>query len=267
MKSILLLLLISSECFAQIQPGARQVALAHSTVASGDDVLSLFNNPAGTALIRSREVGINYSPAPFEMKELSNAFASYCEPTELGNFSAGFSIYGYELYKETQFVFGYGKNISRNFSIGASAFYKNIAIKNYGSKGVFLLNLGSIVRINEDYSLGFYAENITRTTIASESNQLPTVLWIGAYANFLDELSFTAALRKELGFNPSLRLGAEYNLLEFLQIRFGVSNEPSTYSTGFGIQYQFIRFDYAFTSHPDLGFTHQFGVIFHFGNN
>ncbi len=267
MKSILLLLFISVECFAQIQPGAHQAALAHSDIASAGDAFSLFNNPAGIALIHSREIGINYSPAPFEMKELSNAFASYCEPTDFGNFSAGFSIYGFELYKETQFVFGYGRNISRNFSIGASAIYKNITIKNYGSKGVFLFNLGAIAKINEQFGIGFSAENITRATINSESNQIPTVLWAGAYAKFLEELTFSIAARKELGFNPSLRLGAEYSLLDFVQVRFGVSNEPSTCSSGFGVQYEFMQFDYAFSSHPDLGFTHQFGLIVHFSSN
>lgn len=266
MKGILLLLFISFECFAQIQPGARQAALAHSNIASNNDVFSLFNNPAGISLIYAREIGINYSPAPFEMKELSNAFASYCEPTDLGNFGAGFSIYGYELFKETQFVIGYGRKISRNFSVGASAIYKNITIKNYGSTGIFLFNVGAIAKINEQFGIGFAAENISRTTINDESNQIPTVLSAGAYAKFLKELTLSLAARKELGFNPSLRLGAEYNLLEFVQVRFGASNEPNTYSSGFGIQYEFLRFDYAFSSHADLGFTHQFGLIVHFSS-
>ncbi len=267
MKGLLFLLFISLECSAQIQPGARQVALAHSDIASGNDVFSLFKNPAGISLVRSREIGINYSPAPFEMKELSNAFASYCEPTDLGNFGAGFSVYGYELYKETQFVFGFSRKITRDFSIGTSTIYKNITIKNYGSTGVFLFNIGAIARINEQFGIGFSAENISRTTIKDESNQIPTVLSAGAYAKFLKELILSLAVRKELRFNPSLRFGAEYSLLEFVLIRFGVSNEPSTYSSGLGIQYEFLRFDYAISSHPELGFTHQFGLIVHFRNN
>lgn len=267
MKALLFLLLISYECFAQIKPGARQAALAHSDIASVGDIFGAFNNPASTSLIKSREFGISYSPAPFGMKELSNAFAGYCEPTKFGNFSAGFSMYGFELYKETQFVLGYGRKISKEFLVGAAAIYKNISIKNYGSTGVFLFNIGAIAKINEQFGIALAAENITRSTVNGEANQIPTVLWAGANARFLNELSLSLALRKELGFNPSVRLGAEYFLMDFVQLRFGVSNEPSTYSSGIGILYEFMQFDYAVSSHPDLGFTHQVGLIVHFSSN
>jgi len=268
MKRLLLLLLISFECFAQINPGgARQIALSRSNIASNDDVFSLFNNPAGLSFINSRELGVYYSPAPFELKELSNAFGVYCEPTEYGNFSGGFSIYGFELYKETQLALGYGRRVSNNFFVGITTIYRNISIKNYGSKGVFLFNLGAIAKINEKFGFGFAAENITRTTVNKESNQIPTVFWIGGYAKFVKELTFNLALQKELEQNPSIRIGAEYQLLDFIQLRFGVSDEPRTYSTGLGIIYEFLQFDYAFSSHPDLGSTHQFGIILRLAKN
>jgi hypothetical protein len=262
MKRLLLLLFISFECFAQISPGgARQIALSRSNVASNDDVFSLFNNPAGLSFINSREIGAYYSPAPFELKELANAYGAYCEPTEYGNFSAGFSIYGYELYKETQIALGYGRSISKNFFVGATTIYRNISIKNYGATGVFLLNLGAVAKINEKYGFGFSVENITRSTINDESNQIPTVFWLGTYGKFIKELTVNVALQKELEQNASVRFGAEYQLVDFIQLRFGVSNEPRTYSTGFGVVYDFLTVDYAYSSHPDLGSTHQFGVI------
>ena len=80
----------------------------------------------------------------------------------------------------------------------------------------------------------------------------------------IDDLSVFAAIKKELDFNASFRLGAEYNLLEFLQLRFGTANEPGTYSTGIGIIYNIFKFDYAVFKHSDLGFTHQFGLITRF---
>ena len=267
MKGLLLLLLISFECFAQVKPGARQIALAHSDIASGGDVFSIFNNPAGLSFISSREFGAYYSPAPFELKELANAFGAYCEPTALGNFSAGFSIYGFELYKETQLAFGYGRQISNNFYIGITTIYKNISIKSYGSTGKILFNLGAIAKINEMFGFGFSAENITRSTINGESNQIPTVFWFGANAKFTDDLLISAAVNKEIGFNPSIMFGTEYSLIDFLRLRFGVANEPNTYSGGFGILYQFLQIDYAVSKHPDLGLTHQFGVIVRLAKN
>jgi hypothetical protein len=78
------------------------------------------------------------------------------------------------------------------------------------------------------------------------------------------EISFSAALKKEIGFNPSLRIGVEYSIIDFLVLRLGVSNEPETYSGGIGVITDFIRADYSLTSHTYLGLTHQFGLIIHF---
>ncbi len=262
-----LLLTIVSESFAQELPGAGQIALSHSDISSANDVFTLFNNPAGLSLLKSREIGFYYSPAPFGVKELANAFAAYCEPTQYGSFSVGYSNYGFELYKENKFAVGYGKKIANNFFIGLSSVYHSISIKNYGSKGVFVFNIGAITKLTDQIGFGFAVSNVTRSTITNESNDIPTVIWLGTDLKFVKDLVFSAAVKKEIGFNPSIRLGTEYSLLDFLKLRVGASNEPNTFSGGIGIIYNIFQVDYAFFSHPDLGLTHQFGLIIRFTNN
>jgi len=263
-KILSVLLLVFSECFSQIEPGARQVALAHSDISCPVDVFSLFNNPSGLSFIKTREVGFYYSPSPYGVKELSNAYAAYCEPTAFGSLSAGFSVYGFELYKETKFAIGYSRKIVPSLFIGITSLYQNISIKNYGSKGILKFNFGAITCISEKVNLGFYVENITRSSLSGESNDLPTILWLGSNLSLFKELIFSCALKKELGYNPSIRLGTEYSLNDFLILRFGASNEPSTYSGGFGIIYGIVHFDYAISSHSDLGLSHQIGLILSF---
>ncbi|KAF0152087.1 MAG: helix-hairpin-helix DNA-binding class 1 [Ignavibacteria bacterium] len=261
---IIILLAIAIQSFGQINPGARQIALAHSDFSYSSDVFQIFNNPAGLAFSKYREVGIYYSPAPFDTKEMSNAFAAYSEPTPYGTFSAGFSIYGFDLYKETQFALGFGKKITNNFYVGGTAIYKNLAIKNYGTKGTLLLNLGGIATISDQVGFGFAIENISRSTLSDDSGQIPTVFWSGVHLKVIKEFTFSAALSKEVGYDTSVRLGAEYSMLDFIRLRFGAHNEPNVFSGGFGVIYQFLQVDYAAASHPDLGLTHQFGLILRF---
>ena len=262
-----LLLLSSLLNFAQENPGAREVALAHSDISDNGSPFSLFNNPACLSLAHSGEIAAYYSPAPFGIKELSNTFAACCEPTKFGNLSAGFSSYGFELYRETQIALGFGEKISNSLCAGLTTRYKNISIRNYGSTGVFLIDLGLQAKINKQFSLGFVIQNAARTTINNEADQIPVVLWAGTDIKILKELIFCIAFQKELGFDPSLRLGTEYYPLEFLHIRFGVSNNPEKYAAGIGIVYQSVNFDYAVSSHPDLGLTHQFSLMFSFFAN
>ena len=263
----LLLLFLLCKIFAQIHPGARQIALANSDISSSNDVFSLFGNPAGLSSLTSREAGLFYSPAPFGVKEQSSAYMAYCEPASFGSLGAGFGTYGFELFRETKIALGYGKAISKIFFAGISAVYHNVSIRNYGSKGVFLFNIGAIARLNDQVGFGFSIENLSRSTIANESNQIPSVLWAGIDLNFIEQTQFTAAVRKEIGFNPSLHLGTEYSIIDFLKLRIGVCNEPDLCSAGFGIIYNFIQADYAFSSHKDLGLTHQFGLLIRFNNN
>lgn len=265
-KLFFVLLFTTSFCFAQINPGARQVALAHSDISISNDVFSLFNNPSGLANISSRQAGIYYSPSPFSVNELSNAYGAYVEPLSFGSVAAGFMIYGFELYKETRLSLGYGKKIGNNFSVGLTAIYKNISIQNYGNNGFILFNAGAIAKISKSINLGFALENFTRTSAADEDNQFPVVLSSGLSYNVIEDLQTFFAIRKELNYAPSLRFGAEYNLLKYLQLRFGAGNEPSNYSGGIGIIYDLFQFDYAVLSHQDLGLTHQFGLIVRFGN-
>ncbi len=260
-KISLLLLLVTLQCFPQVNPGARQIALAHSDVADGNDVFSLFNNPAGIANIQNREIGLFYSPAPFGVKELSNAFVSFVEPTSIGSFGAGFMIYGFELYKETRFAVGYSKKINNSFNIGITTVYKNISIKNYGNNGYLIINAGASLALTENANIGFTVENLTRTSLSNDANQVPIVFLSGISYKFIDNLNSYLALRKEINYPLSVHFGTEYKIIDFLVLRIGTTNETNSYSGGLGIIYDFLQTDYAITSHPDLGLTHQFGLL------
>ncbi|MBI1938110.1 MAG: hypothetical protein HYS25_08280 [Ignavibacteriales bacterium] len=258
------LLSLYSVCFAQVNPGARSVALAHSDISFAEDPFTLFNNPACLSNINERAIGIYYSPAPFGVKELSNAFGVYAEPTEIGSFGGGFMIYGFELYKETKIALGFGRKINNKFSAGVTAVYKNLSIKNYGSRGYFLFNIGAAYSLQKNLQIGFAAENITRTSTSDDDNQFPVILSAGIGYKVIDELTAFISASKELDYNASVRFGAEYKPVDFLHLRFGTTTEPDIFSGGVGVIYNFVEADYAVTSHPDLGLTHQFGITLRF---
>ncbi len=260
----ILLLLIFSKSFSQVHPGARQIALAHSDVALSNDVFAVFNNPAGTAQLMSREIGFYYSPSPFDLKELANGYAVVSEPTEFGVFSAGFMFYGFELYKENKISLSYSNKLSDNFLFGITGTYHNLKIERYGSDNTFSFNLGGIAVLSESWKIGFYAENISRATYGNESDQIPTVLWLGTSFKPVNQLNTFFALEKDLDYDPSFRFGIEYRIIENLSLRSGFNNYPSTYNFGVGIFLGLFEFDYALFTHQDLGLTHQAGLIIRF---
>jgi hypothetical protein len=265
--ALLLIIGYESVSQAQMMAGAKQISIANSGVALSNDVFAIFNNPAGLAQFNWRELGVFYSPAPFGFKELSNACIAYVEPLPNSSLSFGAMTYGFELYKENRILLGYSYKIFNNFFLGLALNYHSVSIKNYGNKSVFYFNLGGLTYITTDIRWGFFIYNINRTSFVDEDDQIPAVFNSGFSYNIISELSLNLAVEKDVRYNASIRFGIDYCIIENLSLRTGFSGEPSAFSAGIGINYSFINLDYAVVNHPDLGLTHQAGLIISFQKN
>jgi len=262
-KIFIVFLFLNSFSLCQFDPGAKQIAMSYSNTASDKDVFALFNNPSCLTNISSSEVGIYYSPAPFGLKELSNAYAAFNEPTNFGSFALGAMDYGFDLYREYKIVFGYAKNILSNLSAGVALNYHAVSIKNYGKTSTFYLDAGFLMQLADELSYGFLVKNINRADFGKNDNHIPTLLRTGISFNPVKEFLLNLSFEKETLLQPSFLFGINYDIIEFLSLRTGFSSEPAKFSGGLGINYSFLSLDYAFFSHQDLGMTHQAGIIIH----
>jgi len=247
---------------AQQNPGAKSISLANSDVALSNDAFSLFTNPSGLTQINWVEGGVFYSPSPFGVKELSNAFIAASIPTDYGSFGFGVSTYGFELYEENKFVLAYANRYAKNFFYGASLSLNHLSIKNYGEDNAVTFLLGALYYVSPDFRFAFAADNLNKATWGKEKNQIPTIYRSGVSYDVLDNVNLNFALESEVGFTPSLQCGINYDLNEYFSLRTGFANEPTKYSTGFGIHYSQFEIDYAIFTHQELGLTHQFTVLF-----
>lgn len=245
---------------AQINPGAKDIALSNSSSPVSDDVFSLFNNPAGLSETINRQLGFYYSPAPFGFTEMANGFAVYSEPFNWGAISAGAMTYGFKLYKETKISLGGSYKYSENFFIGGTVNYHNVSIERYGSASAFYMNAGSILYLNQWLRTGFYIQNINNASFKKYKDQIPVLFNLGAGVDF-DDASISVAAEKDVRYKLSFSAGLAYYLTENFTLRGGIGNEPKRFSGGFGIKFSFFDLDYAVLSHYELGLTHQFSLI------
>ncbi len=250
--------------YSQKLEGTKQSALSNSTVAQANDAFGIFTNPGGTAQIHWRELGIYYSPSPFGLKELSTASAAYIEPTAAGNFGVGFSVFGFQLYRENKLAVSYSNSFWKNHFIGITVIYQNLKIRNYGSANALNLILGGLSYITNNLRAGFSIENLLRSSYGNEENQIPVILKTGISYDVLTNSTINLALIKELGYDISVKFGAEYSPVKFLCLRAGISNYPQTFSAGIGINYSLFQLDYAMEHHNYLGITHQLGFTVQF---
>lgn len=266
-KIILILLVFYFKSFGQIKPGAKQISLSHSGVALASDSYALFNNPAGLSQQNWREFSFYYSPSPFGISKLANGAAVYHEPTIYGSFAIAYTNYGFDLYKENNFLVAYSNRFLQNFFIGITVSYKNLTIKNYGNNNALTVLVGGIAVITKDLKVGFAVDNLTRSSYGKDDNQIPMIFDFGFSYTFLSKLVFNAAIEKEIDYNTSLRVGFDYQIIKYLNLRIGAMNEPSSFSAGIGINYSIFEIDYGVFNHQDLGFTHQIGITLQFGED
>lgn len=264
---LIVVLFVSSQTksIAQYNPGAKQISMSNSDVAFSNDVFSLFNNPAGLSQMNWRELGIYYSPSPFGFSELANGYIAYHEPFDFGSIGIGAMTYGFELYRENKISVGFSYNYLNKFFAGAAVNLHTVSIKNYGSDNTFYLNIGGLYYLTQSFRFGFSVQNLNRASFGNEKDNIPMVFNTGFSYAVMEELTFNLAVEKDVRYNYSPRGGIEYNILEYISLRSGFSNEPSRYSAGIGINYSYFSLDYAFFTHADLGLTHQAGLIISFG--
>ena len=268
MKLILTIIIICSltlSAYSQYNPGAKQISLSNSDVALSNDVFSIFNNPAGLAQMNWREVGVYYSPAPFGLSELANGFVAYHEPTSIGSFAIGGMSYGFDLYRESKFSLGYSYNYLNKFFAGVTINYQTVSIQNYGNDVALFFNIGGLAYVSNILRLGFSIQNINRASFGDDDDQIPMIFNTGFSYDVVDELTLNFAVEKDIKYKASFQFGINYDIIEYLSLRTGFSNEPSKYSAGIGINYSMFSLDYAMYTHNDLGLTHQAGIIISFG--
>jgi hypothetical protein len=253
--------------FPQYNPGARQIALANSDVGLANDVFAVFNNPAGLSQIKWREIGLYYSPAPFGFTEMANGFIAYNEPFSFGSIGIGGMTYGFDLYRENRFTAAFSYNYEDRFFTGLSLNYHSLSIKKYGSTGSIYADIGGLVYLADFFRLGFFIHNINHASFGSYKDQIPVIFNTGLSVDLLENLSLNAAVEKDIRYNAGISVGLDYRMIKYFSLRSGFSNEPSRYTAGVGVSYSSVELDYAVFTHPDLGLTHQAGLIIRFNSD
>ena len=262
---ITILFLLLSRCvFCQFEPGAKEISLSNSGTAYENDVFSLFNNAACLHYLTKKEAGVFYSPSPFGLKELANAFIAYADSFAFGNVALGAMNYGYELYNERKFSAGYSDAIYDGLSVGISLNLHWIKIKNYGTDFTLYLNAGFSLMITDGIFWGFSLSNINKATFGKEKDQIPSEIKTGAAFKPVENFMISCAFDKETDAEESVSFGINYDILRCISLRSGFSTRISKFSGGLGIHYSIFNINYAFVFHNDLGITHQTDLIIRF---
>ncbi|MEM9024528.1 MAG: hypothetical protein AAGB22_12350, partial [Bacteroidota bacterium] len=81
---------------------------------------------------------------------------------------------------------------------------------------------------------------------------------------FNERVLVTAETEKDLDLDAQVKAGLEYQVLDQLFLRTGVSSQPFRYSFGFGFRWKAAQLDVATGYHSVLGFSPQLSAHYAF---
>ncbi|MCK5737585.1 PorV/PorQ family protein [bacterium] len=279
--------------------GARQLGLGGAGVALPSDASTLYWNPAALEYLQQANVNLFYTNL---LGGANYGFIGAVYPTlGTGTVGIGFIEYGvdgiierddspYNIgefgYTHGQFLFSYGKIISRKWNLSAGASVK-MEYENYPGLSAKAMDSGfgvdaglywrpPLQMSGSRLSLGVVLQNIVPVKLKSgeTADQYPinTKLGIANTFDFVGQesrLTIAADLGKADKSAFQYNLGAEFSYKNLAMFRMGYYNAANegTFVGGFGFRYQNFSIDYAFSPMDVADFvpSHRFSCGVSFG--
>lgn len=246
-------LLSVSSVQSQFSMGATSMSMGQTGVAVPGQSWSLFSN---SSLLQTDGNSVSFYGFRYVgISEITDMAATGIYQTSFGTLGAGIHRYGFNLFNENRIRIAY-KNTLGKFHYGTALNYNHIFQgEDYGSAGAVGIDIGLATELLPDFWFGARATNINQPTYGSSDEELPRDLALGLSYRLSTSTLFTSEIVKDVRFPLSFRAGIEFEVIENLFARSGVSTNPQTYSAGFGYQTNRIQVNIAVQQHIPLGLS------------
>jgi competence ComEA-like helix-hairpin-helix protein len=261
LTSLLIWSLTCQAAFEESLFDARSLALGGAGVMLYDHVPAGLENPAAPCYAKNQNAASG-GFLPFGMSELAVGGASLSYKKEKLGLGLSLSSMGSGLYRENtvRTSISFRPLTQTGFGLGFSGY--NLNIERYGSANAVGLDLGLIGSPLENLTLAAMARNINRPKIGNTGQEAAQWLSFGVSYELMNKLICLVQLQDQKGFRTQLRFGQEYRYRNILALRAGFSQEPNSFSFGFGIFLKKCRVDYGTRTHPQLGMSQALTVSY-----
>ncbi len=242
--------------------GAQQAALGINGI-SIVNAYSANNNQAAMAFLENPTVGLYYTNQ-YLVSGLNNMAASASYPFKHGAFGVTINYGGYSAYNETKIGISYARKLADFISIGGQVDFLNTKIEGYGSKFITTFELSVYTKPIKELTIAAHIYNPLKITIDDFSGEkIATTLRIGAAYNIMEKANVSVEVKKDIREDFQFKVGIDYQVIDILSIRAGVTTDPIMGTFGFGLKIkENLRIDLASSYHQRLGFSPHIGISY-----
>ena len=246
-------------------PGSRSQSLAGISVSLAD-CWSIFGNQAGLAQIDRLTIGGSFQNR-FLVKELSTNSGLVILPVHSSVFAFSVYQFGEITFRQEKMGIAFARSLSPRLHFGIQFNYYRFFLaeenKTIGSYGV---ELGFQYQLTDHLLLGIHALNPYQTNRQTFSGKYsyPSQFNVGAYFKVSESFAFVTELQKDLLYPLNIKTGLEYDVLNKLYIRTGISGKPYQLSAGMGFSVKMLAIDLAVSYNQYLGNSPSVSFQYHF---
>ncbi len=174
----------------------------------------------------SNYVTITTIPSIFNLDELAvNNISSglFIDTNQYVNLS--FSNVGSNIYNQFSINLSYAY-LFNNYTLGIAAEYDNMSIQNYNRYNYFGVNLGMIMKINENYDLGIVVTNLNRDYFGDSFNNVPQRVIVGIGGEIIQDFFVDIDALVNIQTSNSLSLASKYNIKNIMSIGLAFNTNP-----------------------------------------
>ncbi|WP_370089612.1 hypothetical protein [Ekhidna sp.] len=261
-SSLLLLAHLVSAQDGKYNLGGRSAGMAGASLTLGDEY-SLFNNIGGLGRVENHSAFAAYQNR-FGVTEFQVVGAGAVYHSDIGNAGVGFYKFGDDLYSEQRVHLAFGNKIQMvSLALGVDLLQYNIST--IGTNRALAIQFGGIAEINKQLRFGMHIFNLNQAQLDTETaDKIPTIMKGGLSYRPSDELMINLEVEKDLDFDEVFKAGIEYQVVENVFVRTGISTEPFLGAFGVGFHPKNLKFDYAYSNDSRLGSIHEISVAYTF---
>jgi hypothetical protein len=268
MKAIFFLSFLTFSCLnlrAQTDPltqvhGARNQSLGNIRIFD-PSAFSHFNNPGSLVDKDLTQIAAGYDHR-FGIAELSSLNLASAFSLGPGRIGFGVARFGGKLFNQQTLGISFGNQIGI-VSIGGKLEWFQTQIEGFGTGNAAIFSLGGVIDLIPDFSLGATISNLNRAKFGRYSDHhLPTGISLGVRYQPNEHLQFFGEVEKDILLNPFYKLGLEYNLRDWIDLRTGLNSNPGRLFFGLGLDHENFGFDLGYGRINPLGSTTHFSVTY-----
>lgn len=221
-----------------------------------------FNNPGLIPIHKDNIINLNISPGLFNMNELQQN-EIYSKFKVFNNFylNLGFSGINNSLFNDNSIQGGFAYKFSPILQLGINLNYNIFTVKDFSTINSLSVDLGGLVRLDDNLYAAFVLENLNRASRVSNDDNPEQIASFGLAYKLNQSFILEATSIINIAKSNSFSISSKYNIEDLISIRIAFLTEPQTFVIGANYNLfddWFINYD--INKNNILGYTHLIGL-------